>query len=151
MRSSIVFFDNIENSRRGTIRGLVVYPLFIVLTLIWFHMFDKETVKNIDTDTVISVMFVGLLIVSALGVHSPNTCKKAVVYSALVGFIVYGTIAAVLLSTPNRRCSGQTTRLKYLKLLGIVVWGVLSTALLGYVLYKVVDKYPEILEYPSFG
>jgi uncharacterized membrane protein len=75
-----------------------------------------------------------LLIVSAVAVHTPDTVKKAIVYSGLVGFVVYGISNVVLLSTSNKWGYGIS--------LIDTVWGIVSTAFLGYILYRVVQKWP---------
>lgn len=141
MKSNIVFADNIENSKRGTLRGLVIFPIFIALTLIWLF-FTKKIFYDKHIDTVskdrlwISMCVTALLIVSALGIHNPDTERKAIVYSALVGFVVYGIANVTLLAVSNKW--------GYIISLIDITWGVLSTSLLGYILYIVVKKWPNI-------
>jgi uncharacterized membrane protein len=140
MKSTLVFFDTSENGKRGTLRGLVIFPIFIILTLIWFavtkkHLYNKH-IDQVDKSRIwVALGVTALLIVSAVAVQTPNTTKKAVVYSALVGLVVYGISNAVLLSTSKKW--------DYVISLIDIVWGVLSTALLGYILYEVVLKWPK--------
>ena len=83
-------------------------------------------------------MISGILIVSALGVQVPNTRKKAVVYGALVGFVVYGVSNSVLLATSNKW--------GYPLSLVDTSWGIASTALLAYILYEIVQKWPNTFQ-----
>jgi uncharacterized membrane protein len=141
MKSSIVFFDNLENSKRGTLRGLVIFPIFILLNLLWFFFTKKQLYdKHIDTVSTnrlfVSWFLSALLIVSAIGVHTPDSSKKAIVFSALVGFVVYGISNATMLAVSNKW--------DYLISLIDILWGIFSTSLLGYILYIVVNKYPNI-------
>jgi uncharacterized membrane protein len=141
MKSSIVFFDNLENSKRGTLRGMVIFPIFILITLVWFFFTKKPLYdKHIDTvskDRLWVALFVsGLLIVSAIGVHTPDTLQKAVVFSGLVGFVVYGITNSIMLAV--------TKKWDYSISFIDILWGIFSTSLLGYILYIVVNKYPEI-------
>ena len=141
MKSSIVFFDNLENSKRGTLRGMVIFPIFILITLVWFFFTKKPLYdKHIDTvskDRLWVALFVsGLLIVSAIGVHTPDTLQKAVVFSGLVGFVVYGITNSVMLAV--------TKKWNYSISFIDILWGIFSTSLLGYILYIVVNKWPEI-------
>lgn len=140
MKSSIVFFDTSENGNRGTLRGLVIFPIFIILTLVWFSftkkpLYDKH-IDNVSKDRLWIAMGVSaLLLVSAVAVHTPDTLKKAVVYAGLVGLVVYGITNVSMLATSNKW--------SYTIALIDTVWGVLSTALLGYILYIVVKKWPN--------
>jgi uncharacterized membrane protein len=141
MKSSIVFFDNLENSKRGTLRGMVIFPIFILITLVWFFFTKKPLYdKHIDTvskDRLWVALFVsGLLIVSAIGVHTPDTLQKAVVFSGLVGFVVYGITNSVMLAV--------TKKWNYSISFIDILWGIFSTSLLGYILYIVVNKWPKI-------
>jgi uncharacterized membrane protein len=140
MKSTIVFFDSFENSKRGTLRGLVIFPIFIILTLLWFSLTKKQLydkhIDKVDKYRIwIAIGVSALLIVSALGVHTPNTVKKAVFYSGLLGLVLYGISNITLLSASK----------KWGYSIAIIdtSWGVLSTSLLGYILYVVVQKWPN--------
>ena len=140
MKSTLVFFDSSENGKRGTLRGLVLFPIFIILTFIWFFLTKKPLydthIDQVNKSRIWVAMGVSaLLIVSAVAVHTPNTVKKAIVYSGLVGFVVYGICNAVLLATSNKWGYGIA--------LIDTLWGIISTALLGYILYEVVKKWPN--------
>lgn len=140
MKSSIVFLDSLENSKRGTLRGLVIFPLFILMTLAWFAVTKKKLYRrHIDEVGKLRVSIAlgvsALLVVSALGVHTPDTAKKAASYAGLVGLVVYGITNASMLAAVQ----------KWGFKIAIIdtVWGVLSTALLGYLLFEVVQKWPN--------
>jgi uncharacterized membrane protein len=141
MKSSIVFFDNLENSKRGTLRGMVIFPIFILITLVWFF-FTKKPLYDKHIDTVskdrlwVALCVSALLIVSAIGIHTPDTLQKAVVFSGLVGFVVYGITNSIMLAV--------TKKWDYSISFIDILWGIFSTSLLGYILYIVVNKYPEI-------
>ena len=141
MKSSIVFFDNLENSKRGTLRGMVIFPIFILITLVWFF-FTKKPLYDKHIDTVskdrlwVALCVSALLTVSAIGVHTPDTLQKAVVFSGLVGFVVYGITNSVMLAVSKK----WNYSISFIDIL----WGIFSTSLLGYILYIVVNKWPEI-------
>lgn len=141
MKSSIVFFDNLENSKRGTLRGMVIFPIFILITLVWFF-FTKKPLYDKHIDTVskdrlwVALCVSALLTVSAIGVHTPDTLQKAVVFSGLVGFVVYGITNSVMLAV--------TKKWNYSISFIDILWGIFSTSLLGYILYIVVNKWPKI-------
>ena len=141
MKSSIVFFDNLENSKRGTLRGMVIFPIFILITLVWFF-FTKKPLYDKHIDIVskdrlwVALCVSALLTVSAIGVHTPDTLQKAVVFSGLVGFVVYGISNATMLAT--------TKKWDYSISFIDILWGIFSTSLLGYILYIVVNKWPKI-------
>jgi uncharacterized membrane protein len=141
MKSSIVFFDTSINSKRGTLRGLVIFPIYIILTLVWLlftkkSLYDKH-IDNVSKDRLwIAMGISALFIVSAIAVQTPDTLQKAVVYSGLVGLVVYGVTNVSMLATSKKW--------NYSISLIDTIWGTLSTALLGYILYVVVNKYPTI-------
>lgn len=144
MKSRIIFFDTLANSKIGTLRTMVIYPIYIILSLIWIFSirksFYKKYVDTVSTSRiVVMVILSGVLIVSALGTHRPDTLKKAVVYAGLVGFVVYGISNCVLLSVSNKW--------DYLIASLDTLWGIVSTALLGLILYYAVISYPKIFNY----
>jgi len=140
MRSSLIFFDNKENSKRGNLRGLVIFPIFIILTLVWRQLMTKYyKCNNVGKlRKIISLIISAVLIVSAIGVQTPNTLQKAVVYGALIGFVIYGVSNCVLLVSSNKW--------GYMISFVDTLWGIASTSLLSFILYKVVQKYPYIFK-----
>lgn len=142
MKSTLVFYDNEENSKRGTLRGLAIFPIYIVLTLVWFLVTKPIYSKYIDKVSTFKIIFAlllsGVLMVSAIAVHTPDTVKKATVYGALVGFVVYGVSNAVLLATNDKWGF-------FISMMDIS-WGIANTALLSYLLYRIVKAYPTTFE-----
>lgn len=141
MKSNIVFFDSMENSKRGTLRGIILFPIFIIMSLIWFFItknwFGKYFDKTNTGKIVISLIVSGILIVSAITVHNPNSVSEVIVYGALVGLVVYGVANSTLLSVHNKW--------EYIPAIIDTTWGVASTALMAYILYMVVKKWPNML------
>ena len=135
MKSSIVFFDNTKNSERGTYRGVTIFLPLLLLNYIFFSYYYKPTnhIKFCIALTVSSV-----LIVSAISVHNPNTAKKAIVFAALVGLVVYGVMTIFMYGL------GQ---INFLKLFITVVYGTTTSALLGYLLYLIIQKWPGTFAY----
>lgn len=143
MKSTIVFFDIIENSKRGTLRGLVILPIFVILTMIWFfitkkRLYNKHIDKVSNFRLCLSMIVSSILIVSAIGVHTPDTIKKAIVYGGSVGLLLYGMSNSVHISTSN----------KWSYSISIIdtTWGVFSTALIGGILYYIVKKWPQTFD-----
>jgi len=143
MKSTLVFVDTKENGKRGTLRGLVILPIYIILTLLWFLLTMKFVYSGSINKTnkfrvLLSLFISGVLIVSAIAVHTPNTMEKAIVYGALVGVVVYGVSNSVLLATSNKW--GYTISLID------ITWGIISTSFISYILYKIVQKWPNIFQ-----
>lgn len=138
MKSQIVFFDNIQNSIRGTTRGFIVLIFFLIFSSIWYLLLMRKIYSNhIDntnlSNKIIGLIFISLFIISAIGVHNPNTPKKALFYAGLVGLVVYGCWNSVLLITLDKW---------NIKIFLIdTIWGILSTSLLGLILYYFMIKY----------
>lgn len=139
MKSTLVFVDTKENGLRGTLRGLVIFPIYCIFTILWFYLTRKLYASKVDKVSnfrkVTSLLVTGLLIVSAIGVHTPDTRAKAIVYGALVGFVVYGITNFVLIATAKK----WTFTISFID----TAWGIVSTALLSYILYEIVEKWPN--------
>lgn len=139
MKSNIVFFDSFENSKKGTYRGASIFPIFILINIAWYSLTKniyKKYVDDVPTDRLwIAMIISGLLIVSALGIHKPSSVQKAVVYAALVGLVVYGVSNASLLASSNKWDYTISTI--------DTLWGVISTSLLGLILFYVVKEWPN--------
>ena len=138
MKTMLVFMDNEDNSKRGTLRGLVIFPIYLFMSVCWYvlvrHYFDIDDVGVLKG--VLSLLLSGLLIVSALGVNNAESMGVAAVYGVLVGFVVYGVSGCMLLTMTSRWGYG---------VFGVnLVWGILSTTLLSCILYKVVERWPGV-------
>lgn len=140
MKSTLVFWDTPENSKRGTIRGLLILPIYMILTVAWFYVTKNMVYKNhIDNVTtfrlLLSLFITGSLIVSIVAVQTPQSAEEALKYGALAGFAVYGICNFVLLAVSNKW--GYTVAIID------TIWGIVSTMLLSYILYQIVQKWPN--------
>tara|TARA_Y100001980_G_C14552022_1_gene335878 strand:- start:1995 stop:2402 length:408 start_codon:yes stop_codon:yes gene_type:complete len=89
MQTKLIFFDKIEESRKGTLRGLVAITVLIVLDMLWFKIMDYSPIVS-KKFNYFSAIFTYILLCSAIGVQLPNSVQEAMVYGALVGFVIYG-------------------------------------------------------------
>ena len=89
MKTQLIFFDNIEESKKGTLRGLVAIAVLIILDLIWFQVMDYSPIIT-KKFNYFSAIFTYILLCSAIGVQQPNSVEEAMVYGALLGFVIYG-------------------------------------------------------------
>ena len=89
MKTKLIFFDNIEESKKGTLRGLVAIAVLIILDLIWFRIMDYSPIIT-KKFNYISAIFTYILLCSAISVQQPNSIEEAIVYGALIGFVIYG-------------------------------------------------------------
>ena len=117
-------------------RSLIIFPIIIVFTFIWLLFTKKLYNKHIDKVSkdrlFFSMIVFSLLFAFALGVQTPNTLQQTLVYSGLVGLIIYGITNMTMLATSNKW--------NYSIALIDTLWGILSTGLLGYILYILVKK-----------
>ena len=143
MKSTLVFCDSYENSKRGTLRGLVIFPIYIIIILLWVFMTKSTVYKNIDKVSnfriILSLIITGVLIVSILGVNTSSTQKIAITYGALVGFVIYGISNVVLLAVFNKW--------EYTTSIIDTIWGIVSTAFLSYILYIIINKWPDTFQF----
>jgi uncharacterized membrane protein len=89
MQTKLIFFDNIEESKKGTLRGLTAITVLIILDLIWFKIMDYSPIIT-KKFNYFSAIFTYILLCSAIGVQLPNSVEEAIVYGALLGFVIYG-------------------------------------------------------------
>lgn len=132
MKSTIIFFDTYQNSIRGTLRGAILIPFIFILSYIWYGIIMKNTYKNHIYYTnyikkIVSICLSIFIIISAIGVHNPDTLIKAIVYSALVGFVIYGSTNSILIMTLDK----WSFKIAIIDIL----FGIISTSLLGLILY----------------
>ena len=80
MKANLVFFDTIEESKKGFIRSLAA---FTVLMIYDFLYYKKINIKLIIT---------WLLLCSAIGVMLPKNTTQAAVLGFLIGTTVYGIL-----------------------------------------------------------
>lgn len=94
MKTELIFFDSFENSKKGTVRGLVAFISLIIFDLIWFsisknNIYSNVSLKHSLTRTLINSSLVYLVLCSAIGVQLPKNYNEALVYGMLVGFVTY--------------------------------------------------------------
>jgi uncharacterized membrane protein len=91
MKTELIFFDSIENSMKGTVRGLIAFISLIIFDFIWFSLSSKTVYKSITKKpiNIYATILVYLVICSAIGVQLPKTYSEALVYGLLVGFVIY--------------------------------------------------------------
>jgi hypothetical protein len=130
MLTTIGFFNDKHQSNLGTLRGLIAFPIVLLLGFLWYFCLipkiDKTRGLQLSYKSVISMLISAVILVSAIGVQLPPDTKTAAVYGALVGFCVFGIrnlfIVAdgggILLSTSD------------------VVFGILLTSLCSFTVYK---------------
>jgi phosphatidylserine synthase len=135
MKSSIVFYDSYRNSKRGTFRGMVIFIPIIILNFLFFKYYY---VKQDTFKFYVALIISSLLIVSSIGIHNPDSVKKAIVYSALVGFVIYGVMSIFMYGLKH---------IGLIKCFITIVWGIFTTGLMGYLLYIIVQKYPNTFSY----
>lgn len=89
MKTKLTFFDNSEEIKQGTLRGLVSISVLIILDLIWFQIMDYSPIVT-KKFNYISAIITYILLCSAISVQQPNSIEEAIVYGALCGLVIYG-------------------------------------------------------------
>ena len=100
MRTELVFFDNIHESTKGTLRGFIAACVVVPITALWYGWIRQKIWKQTEEykaslTVVISTALVYLLVVSAIGVQVPDSIGNAAVYSGLVGLVVFGCMSLI--------------------------------------------------------
>lgn len=99
MKTELVFFDGLHQSKNGTFRGLIAFTLLVSLSALWFFItYDwvyKSSIQKLNSNlfsarTIVSFILIYLLICSALAVQMPSSWDNALVYGLLVGLVVVG-------------------------------------------------------------
>jgi uncharacterized membrane protein len=130
MITTIGFFNNKHESNLGTIRGLIAFPIVLILGSLWYFYLltkiDKTTKIKLSFKSVISLLISALILVSAVGVQLPKDTKTAVVYGALVGLSVFGIRNLFNIAHGAPILSSTTD----------VVFGILLTSLCSFTVHK---------------
>lgn len=87
VKSNLVFFGTQQDSRLGTLRGLMSFPLFVITIGLLLLLSSKGEVSK----KVLATLMIALVMCSAIGVQLPKTCFEAGLYGGLVGLVV-GTV-----------------------------------------------------------
>ena len=119
MKTKLIFFDSINESKKGTMRGLIVIISLIFFDLLFFKITNKYNpiTKKLNY---FRTFLVYLILCSAIAVQQPNNYSEAFVYSLLIGFVIYSIIL-----------------LKEWKLSIVIesIWGMINCSIAGSVLY----------------
>ena len=90
MKTELIFFDSLDESIKGTLRGFIAFISLIIFDLIWFSVSSKTVYKTITKKpNIIAAIFVYLILCSAIAVQLPKSYNEALVYGLLVGFVTY--------------------------------------------------------------
>lgn len=87
MKTTLIFFDSLEESKYGTIRGTYSFFMLLFLNFFYFGLSATECLKN---RWYIFVIY-SLIVASALSVQLPENLSEAAMYGALVGLVIYST------------------------------------------------------------
>ena len=95
MEIKLVFFDSAEQSKNGTIRGLVAFIIIALVCVLWYGYIFQSWKKYVDLQSrdllIGSAIVMVFLIASAISVGQPDSDILAVVYGTLVGLVIFGT------------------------------------------------------------
>lgn len=100
MRTELIFFDSINESAKGTLRGLIAALVLVPITAVWYgwlrqKIWPQNSENRVNATVIISTILVYLLTVSAIGVQIPSSVSNAAVYSALVGLVIFGCMSLI--------------------------------------------------------
>ena len=125
MKTQLFYFDGINRSKKGTLRGLVSTIILLIVNSLLYNLYNKYFNFNI-----LYVLVMVVMIASAISVQNPSSVNEAVVYGGLVGLVVFGVVNLVLLMNRN-----GWWKVEYMIKSTIV--GIGSTILSAYVLYSI--------------
>lgn len=89
MKTQLIFFEDSETSRTGTLRGTVAFVAFTAL----FFIISKQ-IQRYDHG-ILAILMSALLISSAIGVQNSASLSESIVYGALVGLVVFGVSSSL--------------------------------------------------------
>jgi uncharacterized membrane protein len=96
MITTIGFFNDKQQSKLGTLRGLIAFPIVVIAGLTWYFYvlpkIDESTRIQLSLKSVLSLIVASIILVSAVGVQLPTDTKTASTYGALVGFCIFGIL-----------------------------------------------------------
>jgi len=88
MQSKLIYFDTKTNSIKGTKRSLLALPIIILTYIAWLYLSQHDI-------SWYRFLLPILLLVSALGVEIPTSRNSSIIYGALVGFVIFGTLSSL--------------------------------------------------------
>ena len=90
MKTELVFFDSINESMKGTTRGLIAFISLIIFDFIYISISYKTIYKTVTKKpNIYAAILVYLILCSAIAVQLPKNYYEALVYGLLVGFVVF--------------------------------------------------------------
>jgi len=131
MKTQLIFFDSIDESKKGTLRGLIVIISLIIFDLIWFY-FTKRYYPITKKVNYFTAFLSYLILCSAIAVQQPGNYLEALVYSALVGFVVYGIF--------NLTNYSILAEWKFSIMTMDIIWGIINCAIAGSILYYIYNN-----------
>jgi uncharacterized membrane protein len=132
MKTELIFFDKFENSIQGTQRGLIAFISLIILDFIWFSLMKSKYYTTKKPINIFSALLVYLILCSALGVQLPKNYSQALVYSLLIGFVIYGVFNLTNYSILNEW--------KLDIVIYDILWGMFNCAVAGSLIYLIYWK-----------
>jgi uncharacterized membrane protein len=95
MHTKLIFFDSMDESVKGTIRGAVAFILIVIFDYIWYELIMKKFydkyISNVSIcKKTLGIVVSSLLLCSAIAVEIASSPWEAFVYGALVGLVVHG-------------------------------------------------------------
>ena len=133
MRTELIFFDTIQESIKGTMRGFIAITTLILCDTLWFQILDYKKEGGVTKElNIISALISWLLICSAISVQLPKSYNEAVVYGMLCGLVIYG----VFNSTNYAINKDWSLKLSLLD----TMWGIIVCGIASSVVYFVFHK-----------
>lgn len=127
MKTELIFFDSYENSLQGTVRGLIAFISLIVLDFIWFSITKNKYHTTKSPINIYAALGVWLLLCSSIAVQRPKSYTEALVYSLLVGLVVYGVF--------NLTNFAIFKEWKFEIVIMDTIWGMFNCAVAGSLIY----------------
>jgi uncharacterized membrane protein len=132
MKTTLVFFDDISESKKGLLRGLVCITVLILLDLCWFQIMDYDSIITRKKINLLAAFVAYLLMCSGLSVQLPNSLKEAITYGMLFAVVVYGVYNGTNYATKSE----WTMKVAILDTL----WGMTNCSIACTVLYFIFHK-----------
>ena len=104
MYTTLVMSETVTTSLWGTARASVAFAVILATSALWYKVLLKNyyTLYYTPARLTFSRAFAGILAVglisAALAVQLPSRISEAVLYSALIGVVIYGVVNLLLLS-----------------------------------------------------
>lgn len=132
MEMKLSLFESPNEIFQSSIRCVIIMFSLIVFDIIWFT-FTKKYYPITKSINYYSGILAWLLLSFALCIQTPDNYKEAIIYSSLVGFIIYGIYNFT-----------NYTFLKEWKIINVIMdlmWGIFNCSLAGTLLYYSYWKY----------